>query len=138
MGRKDIIQSYYYDYQQLYMSVRTSEILLESLKLEHDELFLKSDTKSIETKQIMNKIETSKKILGIKKELLEQMKKAIETFPEHLKRKEFEVWELSVIKNYTIEQVAEALFIVPAYVKEIKGRYKDKFFKYKRLIDKGL
>lgn len=135
---KDIIKTYYYDYHQLKLSLQTSQILLDSYKLEIDELLFKNDKNKALINQIKTKIKIRENIIQHQKELLQKMEDVINEFPEHLKKMEFKVWEKSAIENKNTDEIARELIIVPEYVRRLKSRVQEDFCSYLKLIDKGL
>ena len=137
-GKYNKLDTYFYDYHVLAISVETSKIRLLSLKNERDTL------KQLEwlTKDVQDEIKKLEKLIIVREKLiveqetsLNEMKNLIESFPNQLKDTEYEVYRLSIIENKSLPEISEKLCFTPQYIRVIRFRILDKFANYRRITE---
>lgn len=128
------LDTYYYDYHVLQMSLETSKISLDALTLElKDACIIGSDKEVI--KHLEKRIKARQDILTQQEELLFKMGNIINGFPEKLKDVEYSIYKAIVIEQKTVAEISFELGYSQQYVRLVRSAMQNKFINFVRMIN---
>ena len=124
----NIVDTYFYDFHSLEISIETSKIMVSSIELELNTAASLNDHGNV---YLLNKkLDTRKKLLLKQQEQLLEMKKVIKSFPENFKNSVYDIYYLAIVENKPVYQIAEELGFTHQYIYKIRSKILDDFKKY--------
>ena len=124
----NIVDTYFYDYHSLQISIETSKIILKSLEMELD---CEKESNNHGSVYLLNKkIISRKNLIDNLTEQLNTMEKIIDKFPNQLRGAEYNIFKESVLYNKSAHDVASELGYSEQYVYKIRSRILTNFKYY--------
>lgn len=124
----NIVDTYFYDYHSLEISIETSKIMLSSIELELNTASDSNDHGNVYL--LKRKLEARRKLLDQQQKKLSEMKKIIKSFPNNFKDATYDIYYESIIKHKPATQVAIELGYSEQYVYKIRAQILNQFKNY--------
>jgi len=124
----NIVDSYFYDYHSLEISIETSKIMISSIEIELDNAISFNDHGNVHLLKI--KLDARKVLLKVQQQKLSEMKRIIKNFPENFKDAIYDIYYESIINHTPASEVASKLGYTKQYVYKIRSEIFNKFKNY--------
>ena len=133
-GKYKKIDTYFYDYHALKISLETSIIRKECIE-DEIKVFEDIDPNAKEIKSLRSLLIARENIINIQRTQLKKMKEVLDGFPKTLREAEYDVYYMSVVENKSVDEISNTLCFTAQYIREIRSKLIDKFTQYKRIIE---
>ena len=130
-GKYKKLDTYYYDYHALAISLETSKIRKSCIEEEIKE-YEEINPNYNEIKKLKALLMARNNIIAIQERELNAMKVVIESFPKHLKKIEYDVYYMSIIENKSVEEISKLLNYTPQYIRIIRTNLLNEFIRFQR------
>ena len=124
----NIVDTYFYDYHSLEISIETSKIMLSSIEMELNTASNLNDHGNVYL--LNNKLNARKKLLQEQQIKLIEMRRVIKTFPSNFKDAVYYIYYESIIKHKTACDVALKLGYSEQYVYKVRSKILNDFKNY--------